>query len=190
MAKYVIDGATLTAIADAIRRASPRDLREMAPEEMPDHIEIGVGEAMYDEGYSEGYEEGKAEGGEALAELPAPLVLQARSTPTYNINFKDEIFTSNTFNGEVAGELYYLTDFVDYEVMDSQSTFCMEFYNTTNRYVDVYVWVYGYDYGDDTEYFTKYISIPIAPNSSNEFEETSDFRQPAWEYEIKGAVFK
>lgn len=72
MAKYVIDGATLTAIADAIRRASPYDYKTITPEEMPQCIGQGVRDPAFDDGYERGYEKGKADGGvdlEALGEL-------------------------------------------------------------------------------------------------------------------------
>lgn len=65
MAKYVIDGATLTAIADRIRaeEASIGDWRNasMTPEEMPDAIG-DVRYAGYQNGYSEGYQTGYVNG--------------------------------------------------------------------------------------------------------------------------------
>lgn len=87
MAKYLIDGATLTSIADAIRNGSQWDGAwqdvDITPEQMPSAIEdirydgYCDGEetgyaAGYDKGYDDGYEEGKADGGvdlEALGEL-------------------------------------------------------------------------------------------------------------------------
>lgn len=178
---YLIKKETLTAIADQIREKAPINWGGFSI--TPNDMAYTAIYDVYDEGDSNGYKR-------ALNNLSAPLVLQARATPTYDSNFKDRIFTSNIFNGDVGGVRYYLNDFIDYDVMDSQSTFCVEFYNNTNRYVIVYFWVYGYDYGRETDNFTKYIAIPIAPNSSGEFETTSDFAQPAWDYEIKGAVFK
>ncbi len=69
MSKYVIDGTTLTNIADAIRRASPYDYQTITPEEMPQCIEAGVRDPAFDDGYEYGYAKGQTEGLEALGAL-------------------------------------------------------------------------------------------------------------------------
>lgn len=78
MAKYVIDGATLTEIADAIRRFTRTEQgydipQSITPERMPDHIETYVADSNYDKGYADGYDTGysagQTEGLEALGEL-------------------------------------------------------------------------------------------------------------------------
>lgn len=66
MAKYVIDGATLTEIADAIRRCTRTEQgydipQSITPETMPDYIETYVADSNYDKGYEQGYADGKAE---------------------------------------------------------------------------------------------------------------------------------
>ena len=68
MAKYLIDGSTLTAIADAIRENSPNSWigQSIRPEQMPQCIE----DCYYD-GYDDGYEDGKADGGVDLEALGA-----------------------------------------------------------------------------------------------------------------------
>ena len=61
MAKYLIDGAILTEIADIIRLRSPNHWepnRKIPPEEMGNCIDIHVADANYDLGWEEGYEEG------------------------------------------------------------------------------------------------------------------------------------
>jgi hypothetical protein len=67
MAKYLIDGAILSEIADIIRTRSPFNTepnRKITPEEMANEIDIGVADCNYDLGYNEGYADGQASSSE------------------------------------------------------------------------------------------------------------------------------
>lgn len=66
MAKYVIDGATLTAIANKIREKAPEAWGDdpITPEYMPSGVECA-----YDDGWDAGYNAGKAASGAALEAL-------------------------------------------------------------------------------------------------------------------------
>lgn len=68
MAKYLIDGATLTAIANKIREKAPEAWGDdpITPEYMPSGVECA-----YDDGWDAGYNAGKAASGSDLEALGA-----------------------------------------------------------------------------------------------------------------------
>ena len=192
MDKYVIDGATLTAIADAIRNyirvEEGYEVPEtITPERMPEHIEVGVADSNYDlgftDGYNNGYNDGKATGGGVtlptltnagtatdLAQgkqlidsegnivegtLPAPLVLQAQSTPT-----------RFSFDGDYYFQPSGYREFFDYEIVTDSDSCDFVIFNKTNRYLKVLCGGSWYDMDDSSTGNTLSKSGIIAPNST------------------------
>lgn len=97
MAKYVIDGATLTAIADAIRTKAPLNWggSPVMPEEIPDAIS---------DVYGEGYADGQADGGGGTPSTVTDLtgtIWKLKSSlvklPSVNPYYIDFTSNGNTF---------------------------------------------------------------------------------------------
>lgn len=174
---YLIKGETLTAIADAIRNFS--DLGDddlMPPEAMPINIE-----RAYDNGYDNGYADGQSAGvtlptltnpgtaadlaqGKQLIDsegnivegtLPAPLVLQAQSTPT-----------RFSFDGDYYFQPSGYREFFDYEIVTDSDSCDFIIFNKTNRYLKVLCGGSWYDMDDSSTGNTLSKSGIIAPNST------------------------
>lgn len=93
MAKYVIDGATLTAIADKMRELTPYNRtiedKTIKPEEIPQMLPF-IRQDGYDEGYSNAYDEGYSDG------------MATASTQQVQITFTDD-----RFDGQSC-DIYYI----------------------------------------------------------------------------------
>jgi hypothetical protein len=188
MAKYLIDGATLTAIADMIRTYIVGEMgyeipETLTPEQMPGYI-IEVADSNWDSGY---------EGGRSpFANLPEPLVIQAKNTPYYDSNTDDYYFDpyytedDSLYGGNCVG------DYFDYETLTDSDKCQFTVYNPTDRYLKVccYASVTA-SYGNVVEEF--YEGITIAPDSMGNITFTSNYiayTNADWDYTtIEGARF-
>jgi hypothetical protein len=125
-----------------------------------------------------------SEGNIVEGTLPAPLVLQAQSTPTRVDSDGDYYFRP---------QAYY--EFFDYEIVTDSDSCDFIIFNKTDRYLRVLCYACCIDADDSSNYADLYSSGTIAPNSTNTVElSTSDMnyapRNPSWDERfIEGVRF-